>query len=72
MIKIVLSRVLGEKRLTQTYLARKTGIRKATIWEYYNEYTETIKLSHIDKICDALDCEITDILERKPNDPDNS
>ena len=39
MIRILLSARLGERRLTQADLARMTGIRAATINEYYNELT---------------------------------
>ncbi len=37
MIKILLSRKLGELRWTQADLARKTGIRPSTISEMYHE-----------------------------------
>lgn len=67
MIKIHLSRILGEKRWTQAELARKTGIRPTTICEIYNELIERINLEHLDLICEALRCDITDILEYKPN-----
>ena len=40
MIKIVLSRKLGELRRTQADLARATGIRPTTISELYNELAE--------------------------------
>lgn len=67
MIKIHLSRLLGEKRLTQADLARKTGIRPSTICDYYHEIAERINLDHLDLICEALDCDISDILEYIPN-----
>ena len=67
MIKIHLSKILGERRWTQADLARKTGIRSATINEWYHELIERINLEHLDKICEALDCDITDIIERVPN-----
>ena len=40
MIRILLSTRLGERRWTQAKLAQKTGIRKATINEIYNELTD--------------------------------
>lgn len=66
MIKIHLSKILGEKRLTQADLARKTGIRPNTISEIYNELVERINLEHLDKICEVLHCNIEDILEYIP------
>ena len=67
MIKIVLSRKLGELRRNQADLARATGIRPTTISELYNEIAERISFEHLDMICEALDCDITDIIVRVPN-----
>jgi putative transcriptional regulator len=67
LIKIHLSRLLGERRWTQADLARKTGIRPTTISEIYNEIIERINLDHLDLICEALNCEVSDLLEHKPN-----
>jgi putative transcriptional regulator len=55
MIRIYLSRVLGEKRWTQADLARKTGIRPNIISELYNELIERVNLNHLDKICEVLE-----------------
>lgn len=66
MIKILLSRKLGELRWTQADLARATGIRPSTINEYYHELTQRMNLDHLDLICDALDCDIDEILIRIP------
>ena len=67
MIKILLSRKLGELRWTQADLARKTGIRPATINDYYHEMAERINLEHLDLICEALDCDLDEIIVRVPN-----
>ena len=61
MIRILLSTRLGELKWTQADLARKTGIRPNTISELYHE--------QLDKICDALGCDLTDLLVRVPNEP---
>lgn len=66
MIKINLSRLLGEKRWTQADLARKTGIRPNTISEIYNELIERINIDHLDLICEALQCNVCDLLEHIP------
>ena len=60
---------MGEKRISQKKLAEKTGIRPNTISELYHELTYRVNLSHIDKICEALDCEIGDLLVRVPDPP---
>lgn len=67
MIRIHLSRLLGEKRWTQADLSRKTGIRPNTISEIYHELNERVNLNHIDKICEVLECDISDLLEFIPN-----
>ena len=67
MIRNHLSRILGEKRWSQAHLARVTGIRPATINYIYNELAEKISMEHLDRICEALDCTVADLLEYQPN-----
>lgn len=67
MIKINLSTLLKERKMTQTELAKKTGVRKATINEMYWNVCEYIKLETIFKICQVLECDISDLLEMKDN-----
>ena len=67
MIKIHLSRKLGEKRMSQAELARQTGIRPSTISDIYNEMTERLNIEYLDRICEYLDCSITDLIEYIPN-----
>ncbi|MBZ4669400.1 MAG: putative transcriptional regulator [Defluviitaleaceae bacterium] len=67
-IRILLSKKLGELRWTQADLARKTGIRPTTINEMYHEIIERVNLEHLDLICEALDCDLSEILVRIPNE----
>jgi putative transcriptional regulator len=67
-IRILLSKKLGELRWTQADLARKTGIRPSTINEMYHEIIERVNLEHLDLICEALDCDLSEILVRIPNE----
>lgn len=66
MIKILLSRKLGELRWTQADLARATGIRPTTINDLYHEMAERINLEHLDLICEALDCSLDEIIVHVP------
>lgn len=66
-VRILLSRKLGELRWTQADLARKTGIRPTTINEMYHELCDRVNLEHIDLICEALDCDLSEIIQREPN-----
>jgi putative transcriptional regulator len=66
MVKIHLSRLLGERRMTQAELARKTGIRPSTITMYYHEFIKRINVEDLAKICDALDCKLDELIEYIP------
>lgn len=67
MIRILLSTRLGEKRWTQADLARATGIRPSTINDYYHELAYRVNLEHLDLICEALGCELDELIVRVPN-----
>ena len=58
MIRITLSRKLGEM---------KTGIRPGTINDLYHCVADRVSLDQLDKICEALDCDLSDILVHTPN-----
>ena len=49
MIRILLSTRLGERRMPQAELARRTGIRLATINDMYNELSERVNLVYLGK-----------------------
>ena len=67
MIRIKLSTLLGERRMTQAELSRKTGIRPATINEMYHEFCDRVNIEHLDLICEVLQCDISDLLKYVPN-----
>ena len=67
MIRILLSVRLGERRWTQADLARMTGIRPSTINDLYHEIADRVNLEHLDLICEALDCELSELITREPN-----
>ncbi|HCA29217.1 MAG TPA: XRE family transcriptional regulator [Ruminococcaceae bacterium] len=66
MIRIYLSKLLGERKLTQNDLAQMTGIRPTTIGEMYHEIIQRVNIDHIDKICEALGCTIEELMEYVP------
>lgn len=68
MIRILLSTKLGEKRWTQADLARATGIRPNTINDLYHELTDRVNLEHLDLICEALNCDLDELIVRVPDD----
>lgn len=68
MIRIMLSTRLGERRMTQSELARATGIRSQTINEMYHDFSDRVNLDDLDLICEALDCTLIDLLIYEPNE----
>lgn len=66
MIRINLHILLAKKRLSQAELSRRTGIRQNTINDLYHEMAERISFEHIDKICETLECSISDLIEYTP------
>lgn len=68
MVRILLSKLLGERRWTQADLSRATGIRAATINEYYHELVERVTLKHLELICRELDCDLSDLLVLVPEE----
>ncbi len=67
MVKSLLSRKLGELRITRTELSRATGIRLNTISALYNDALDRISMEQLDKICEALNCKLSEILVWEPN-----
>ncbi len=67
MVRIHLSKLLGEKRMTQKQLSELTGIRPNTINEWYHEIAVSLRVEHIDRICEVLNCSVSELLEVIPN-----
>lgn len=67
MIRIRLSALLGKRRISQTKLAKDTGISKGTINAYYNEYAERVSLDHLDTLCEYFGIELNELIEHIPN-----
>ena len=58
---------MGELRITQAELAAKTGIRPNTINDLFHDVAERVNLEHLDRICEALDCDLSEIVVYSPN-----
>lgn len=65
MIKIHLSRIMGEQKLKISDVASMTGLHRNGITKLYNEETNGIKFETLEKLCTALNCDISDLLEIK-------
>lgn len=72
MIKVHLSRLMGERRLKIADIERLTkehgkGLHRNGITKLYNEQTDGIKFETLDALCTALDCSVADIIEFIPD-----
>lgn len=66
MVKCHLSRIMGERRLKISDLARDTGLNRGTLTRLYHETAERIELDVIDVLCNYLSCSIAELLEHIP------
>jgi putative transcriptional regulator len=66
-IKCHLSRIMGEKKLRVADVSRAIGVHRNAITLLYEETATRIDLETIDKLCDYLECKISDIFEHIPN-----
>lgn len=65
MITLKLDQVLKEKGISQRELSRQTGIRQPTISEMCLNTSKTLSLKNLDKICNILDCDPSEIIIHK-------
>jgi putative transcriptional regulator len=72
MVKCHLSKIMGERRIKISDLARDTGINRGTLTRLYHETAERIELEVIDALCAHLACSIADLLEHVPVAGQNS
>lgn len=66
MIVFNLKSLLDNRRMTQTELARKGGLREATISAIMNNTIKEVSISNMEKICDTLDCAPGDFIDNIP------
>ncbi len=59
--------MLAKRKMSVTELADKVGITLANISILKNGKAKAIRLSTLDAICQALDCQPGDVLEHKTN-----
>ena len=64
-ITINIDVMLAKRKMSVTELAEKVGITMANLSILKNQKAKAIRLSTLDAICRALDCQPGDILEFK-------
>ena len=63
MVKLRLEKQLKKIGITRYELAKRTGIIYHTIDSYYKNQVSRYDSYILNKICEALDCDISDIIE---------
>ena len=63
LIKVHLSKLLGERKMKISDLSNATGLHRNGLSKLYKEETDGIKFETLEKICKELDCNIDDLLE---------
>jgi len=63
MIRISLDHVLEQKKISRYELAKRTGIQYQIIDNYYKNRVKRYDGYVLERICDALECEIGQLLE---------
>lgn len=67
MIRIHLSRLLGENKEKLADLIRSTGLARNTVSGLYQETTSRLDLDTLNAICKHYECNIADLLEYVPD-----
>lgn len=65
MIKIILEKTLNNMNISRYELAKRTGIQYQIIDNYYKNKVKRYDSYVLERICEALDCSISDIIEYK-------
>ena len=67
-MKVILKETLEKQGKSQYWLAKETGIAQSTLSNLCANKTSKIDFLVLQKICNALDCDITDIIYVKESD----
>lgn len=65
MIRIKLDKTLEKYNISRYELSKRTGIQYQIIDNYYKNKVKRFDSYVLERICDALDCTIADIIEYK-------
>lgn len=70
MIRCHFARLLGERKLKISDVARATGINRGTLTRLYYETAERIELDVVDQLCGFFGIGVAELLEYVPGDGD--
>jgi putative transcriptional regulator len=66
MIRCHFARLLGERKLKISDVARDTGINRGTLTRLYQETSERVELDVLDQLCEYFGIDLPALLERVP------
>ena len=67
-MKVILKETLEKHGKSQYWLAKETGIAQSTLSNLCANKTSKIDFLVLEKICNVLDCDVTDIISVKESD----
>lgn len=70
MIKFNIKTLRDQHNMSQKELIEKTGIRAATMSNFENSNTVSITMEQLDKLCEAFNCQPSDLMTYVPNNND--
>ncbi len=65
MIRLTLDKALKKSGITRYELSKRTGIQYQIIDNYYKNKVKRYDSFVLERICDALNCQVSDIIEYK-------
>lgn len=63
MILFKLKERLYERGMNQLTFSKKTGLRYNTVNAYYHGYIKRMRPEDLDKMCEYLECSLSDLIE---------
>ncbi|AKA70175.1 helix-turn-helix domain-containing protein [Clostridium scatologenes] len=63
MIRVNIDKILSQKNKTVYWLGKEANITQYNLGKLVKNQTNSIKFDSLEKICDVLECDISDILE---------
>ena len=66
-----LDRVMADRKMSLNTLSEKVGIANVNLSKIKTGKVSAIRFSTLEAICQALDCQPGDILEYRPDPPEN-